>query len=233
MWSAVLWGMVWFEISTQKAANYLLLVTAPPPHVISKHFRGFQKNLDITNDSVRWLGISLLLTSTGWAACSIKLSVLFKIKDDAICTSNSPFVLTQYVLTDPVSAIPILSAHCLLPLLLSSWSLPPPIDNDIALYLHNSVSQHEHSYSKYALADSSLVFSFAYNCDRYGVYSKSAVGVAAHCFTDVILQDTELSILLVPTDSTNSLTGFLTHWYTVFWKRITFVRNTTKQIPVI
>jgi len=82
---------------------------------------------------------------------------------------------------------------------------------DIALYLHNSTSHHGHSYSKYALADRSLIFSFLYNYDRSGVYSNNTVGAAAHCFTDVILQDKDLAILLVPSDSTNSLTGFLTH----------------------
>jgi hypothetical protein len=56
--------------------------------------------------------------------CPNKLSFLFKIKLDAICTSNCPFGPTQYVpndsCLDPVSVIPILSAHCLLPLVLSS-----------------------------------------------------------------------------------------------------------------
>ena len=59
---------------------------------------------------------------------------------------------------------------------------------DIALYLHNSTSHHEHSYSKCALADCSLIFSFVYNYDRSGVYSNSRVGAAAYCFTDVNLQ---------------------------------------------
>jgi len=66
---------------------------------------------------------------------------------------------------------------------------------DIALYLHNSTSHHEHSYSKYALADCSLIFSFLSNCDRYCVYRNSTEGVAGHCFTDVILQDTHFGII--------------------------------------
>jgi hypothetical protein len=67
----------------------------------------------------------------------------FKIKGDATCTSIRPFGLTQYVPTDTFPVIPILSAHCLLQLLLSRRLLPPPIDTDIALYLHNSTSHHE------------------------------------------------------------------------------------------
>jgi len=87
---------------------------------------------------------------------------------------------------------------------LSSRLLPPPVDTDIALYLHNCTSQHEHSYSKYALADCSLIFSVLSNYDRSCVYSNNTVGTAAHCFTHVILQDMDLSILLVPSDSKNS-----------------------------
>ena len=98
------------------------------------------------------LGISVLPTFTARTVCSDKPSLLFPITVDAICTSTSPFGPTQSVPTDPVSAVPILSAHCLLPLVLSSRLLPPPIDIDIALYLHNSTSHREHSYSKYALA---------------------------------------------------------------------------------
>ena len=149
--------------------------------------------------------------------------ILFKIKGDTICTSPCPFGLTQYIPTDPVPAIPILSAHCLLPLVLSSWLLPPPIDIHIALYLHNCTSQHEHSYSKCALADCSLIFSVLSNYDRSCVYSNSTVGIAAHCFTHVILQDMDLSILLVPSDSTNSFTGFLTHWFHAFEKEPVFL----------
>ena len=65
--------------------------------------------------------------------------------------------------------------------------------------------------SKYTLADCSLLLSFFSNCDRSCVYSSSTVGAAAHCFTDVILQDTDLAMLFVPLDTKNSLTGFLTH----------------------
>ena len=65
--------------------------------------------------------------------------------------------------------------------------------------------------SKYAPADCSLIFSFVSNYDRSCVYSNSTVGAAAHFFTDVVLQDMNLSVLLVPLDSTNSLTCFLTH----------------------
>jgi hypothetical protein len=81
----------------------------------------------------------------------------------------------------------------------------------IALYLHNSTSHHEHSYSKYVLADCSLIFSFLPNYDWSCAYSKNRVGVAAHCFTDVILQYTDLAIPRVLLDSPNSLTAFLTH----------------------
>ena len=98
----------------------------------------------------------------------------------------------------------------------------------IALYLHNSTSHREHSYSKYALADCSLIFSFLSDYDRSGVYSSSTVDVAAHCFTDVILRDKDLAILLLPLDSTNSLAGFLTQWFTVFEKRTTFTGDTRK-----
>jgi len=65
--------------------------------------------------------------------------------------------------------------------------------------------------SKYAPANCSLIFSFLSNQDQSCVYSNSTVGAAARCFTDVTLQHTDLSELLVPLDSTNSLTGFLTH----------------------
>jgi hypothetical protein len=58
------------------------------------------------------------------------------------------------------------------------------------------------------------------------VYSNSTVDVAAHCFTDVIMQDMDLAILLVPLDSTNSLTGFITRGFIVFEKRINFSGNT-------
>jgi hypothetical protein len=82
---------------------------------------------------------------------------------------------------------------------------------DIALYLHNFTSHHEHSYSKYALADCSLIFSFVSNYDRSCVYSNSTVSVAAYCFTDVILQDTDLAVPWISLDSPKSLTGFLSH----------------------
>ena len=65
--------------------------------------------------------------------------------------------------------------------------------------------------SKYAPADCSLTFSFLFNYDRSRVYSNSTVGAAAHCFTDVTLQAMDLAIPHVSVDSTNSLTGFLTH----------------------
>jgi len=157
------------------------------------------------NKSQRFLlGISVLPTFTGRTVCPIKLSLLFKIKIDAICTSTCPFGPSQSVPTDPVSAVPILSAHCLLPLVLSSRLLPPPIDSDIALYLHNSTSHHEHSYSKYALADCSLIDSILSNYDRSCVYSNSTVDVVAHCFTNVIIQAMNLAIPQVPLDSTHS-----------------------------
>ena len=65
---------------------------------------------------------------------------------------------------------------------------------DIALYLHNSTSHHEHSYSKYVLADCSLIFSFLSNCDRPFVYINNTVGTAADCFTDVILLAMDLAV---------------------------------------
>ena len=143
--------------------------------------------------------------------CPIKLSFLFKIKGDAIHTSTCPFDLTQCIPTDscldPVPTIPILSAHCLLPLLLSSRLLPPPID--IALYLHNCTSHHEHSYSKYVLADCSLIFNVLSNYYRSCVYSNSTVGAAAHCFTHVILHAMDMAVPQVSLDSTNSLTVVL------------------------
>jgi len=86
---------------------------------------------------------------------------------------------------------------------------------NIALYLHNSTSHHEHSYSKYVLADCSLIFSFLSNYDLSCVYSNSTVGAKAHCFTDVILQAIHLTVPQVPLDSSNSLTEFLIHWYNV------------------
>jgi len=64
---------------------------------------------------------------------------------------------------------------------------------------------------KNALADCSLLFSVLSNYDWSCVYSNSTVGAAAHCFTDVILQDMYLSILLVPLYNTNFFTGFLTN----------------------
>ena len=97
---------------------------------------------------------------------------------------------------------------------------------DIALYLHNSTSHHEHSYSKYALADCSLIFSFMSNYDQSCVYSNSTVGAVGHCFTDVIMQDTYIAILLVSLDSTNSLTLFLTPWSTILKK--VFISDTKK-----
>jgi len=83
--------------------------------------------------------------------------------------------------------------------------------------------------SQYAPADCSLIFRFLCNYDRSCVYSNSTVGAAAHCFTDVILQDTDLSIRLVPLDSTNSLTGVLTHWFTGWGKIIIFVGDKKRQ----
>jgi hypothetical protein len=65
---------------------------------------------------------------------------------------------------------------------------------DIALYLHNSTSQHECSYSKYVLEDCSFIFSFLYNYDRSGLYRNNTVGTAADCFTVVILQAMNLAV---------------------------------------
>ena len=97
---------------------------------------------------------------------------------------NLSLYLTQYLPTNPVSAVPILSAHCLLPLVLSSRLLPPPIDIDIALYLHKSTrtSHHEHSYSKCALADSSFIVSFLSNYDRSWVHSRCCSTQFYRCY---------------------------------------------------
>ena len=81
-----------------------------------------------------------------------------------------------------------------------------------------------------ALADCSLIFSFFSNCDRSCVYSNNTVYAAVHTFTDVILQDVDLLVLLVPLDSTNSLTGFLTHWFIEFEKRTSFSGHTKSKI---
>jgi hypothetical protein len=68
-------------------------------------------------------------------------------KVDAIFISTSPFVLTQYIPTDscldPVPVMSVLSARCLLQMVVSSRLLPPPIDIDVALYLHKPTSHHE------------------------------------------------------------------------------------------
>ena len=64
----------------------------------------------------------------------------------------------------------------------------------IALYLQNSTSHHEHSYSKYALADCSLIFSFQSNYDRSCEHNNNTVATAAECFTDVVLQDMNLAV---------------------------------------
>jgi len=65
--------------------------------------------------------------------------------------------------------------------------------------------------SKYAPADCSLIFSFVSNYDRSCVYSNSTVCAAAHCFTDVMLPNTDLAVPQVSLDSTISLTVFLIH----------------------
>jgi len=65
---------------------------------------------------------------------------------------------------------------------------------DIALYLHNSMSHHEHSYSKYVLAAFSSLFIFLYNYDRSCVFRNNTVSTAADCFTVVILQAMELAV---------------------------------------
>jgi hypothetical protein len=62
------------------------------------------------------------------------------------------------------------------------------------LYLHNYTSQHEHSYSKYVLADCRLIFIFLYNYDRSGLYGNNSVSTAADCFTVVILQAMNSSV---------------------------------------
>jgi len=77
--------------------------------------------------------------------------------------------------------------------------------------------------SKYALADCSLIFSFFSNCDRSCVYSSSTVGAAAHCFINVILQGTDLSVPLVPLGCKKYRTGFLTLIYYI-WKKNYFHR---------
>jgi len=66
---------------------------------------------------------------------------------------------------------------------------------DIALYLHNSTSHHEHSYSKYALASCSLIFSFRSNYYQSCEYNNNTVGTAVDCCTNVFffLQDMDLA----------------------------------------
>jgi hypothetical protein len=93
---------------------------------------------------------------------------------------------------------------------------------DIAFYLHNSTSHHEHSYSKYVLADCSLVFSFVSSYDRSCVYSNSTVGVAAHCFIGVAMQAMDFAVPGLSLDSLNPFTGFLTNQLNVFGKIIIF-----------
>jgi hypothetical protein len=60
------------------------------------------------------------------------------------------------------------------------------------------------------------------------VYSNSTVDAAAHCFTDIILQAMDLAIPPVSLDRPNSLTVFLTHWFTVFGKIFIFIGDTPK-----
>jgi len=48
------------------------------------------------------------------------------------------------------------------------------------------------------------------NYDRPRVYSNKTVDDAAHCFTDVTLQATDLAVHHFLLDSPISLTGFLT-----------------------
>ena len=55
------------------------------------------------------------------------------------------------------------------------------------------------------------------------MYSNSTVGAAAHCFIDVIIQTMNLAIPQFPLDSTNSLTVFLLHRFTVWGKIFIFV----------
>ena len=209
--------MVWFEISTTRGrslptGNHYAPRPANKPDVISKYFCVLDKNLDTNNHSVLRLIISVLLTFNCWAICLNKLSFLCKIKGDEICTQLTPLVLLSTYRMTHFQQFHSVST------LFAAFGVVKPIAGNAywhwyALCTHNSKSHHEHSYSKYALADCSLIFSFLSKYDRSCVCSKSTVGVAAHCFTDVILQAIDLAIPQVSLDSSNSLTAFLIHWF--------------------
>ena len=211
--------------------TYSYSLSSPPsdtkPDVNSEYFGSLEKNLDNKDHRLLCLGISVLPVFTGWTVCPVKLSFLFKIICDASYTSTCPFGLTQYVPTDSC-----LDSLC------CRWCgqarlLPPSIDIDIALYLHSSTSHHENSYSKYGLADCSLLFMYLSNYYRSCVYRNMSVGFAADCFTNLNLQAVDLAILHVSLDSPHSLTGFPTHWFTVFRKLIIFTGDRTKYKSVL
>ena len=136
---------------------------------------------------------------------------LFKGKGDAICTSTYHLVsLSTHQLTAVLTQFQYFqSCHHIV---CCSWCCQADCCHRlltmILLCIYTTL---RHMNSQYAPADCSLIFSFVSNYDRSCVYSNSTVGAAAHCFTDVILQDTDLAVLLVPLDSTNSLTGVLIH----------------------
>ena len=139
--------MVWFEISTTRGrslptGNHYAPRPANKPDVISKYFCVSDKNHDTNNHNVLRIIISVLLTFNGCAICLTKLSILCKIKGDAICTSTCSFGFIQYVQNDPVSAIPIRkhAVCCLWCCQADCWHRILTID--IVLYLHDSTSHH-------------------------------------------------------------------------------------------
>jgi len=149
----------------------------------------------------------VLLTFTGRTACPIKHSFYSKLKSLQFAV-NLPLwsysVRTNghsFSNSEPVS--PLFAAFSVVQAIVATI--------DIALYLHNSTSHHKHSYSKYALADCSLIFSFVSNYDRLCVYCISAVSIEAHCFTDVIMEAMNLTIPQISLESTNSLTLVFIH----------------------
>jgi len=194
-----------------------------PNHMLFLYILVYSWRTLIPKISVFWLGISVFPTFPGWAVCPVKLSFLFKIKSNEIYTLCCPFGLTQYVPTDscldPVPTIPILSEHCC-----CSWCCQAACCHLLLtlIFLCIYIILRHVMNSKYALAECSLILSFFSNYDRSCVCSNNTVYAAARTFTDVILEDTDLSVLLVPLDSTNFLTVFFTHWPTVLKRKDQF-----------
>jgi len=97
------------EISTQSGCSLLIenYYCATKSDIISKYFFSLKKS-DTQNHSVLLIG-DFSAPNFHWLSVFPYQSViLFTIKVDTIYTSTRPFGLTQYLPTDPVSAIPIL-----------------------------------------------------------------------------------------------------------------------------